>query len=163
MINKIKDNIDWVINQPLDLPFKIVLFTDAALGNLSYGGSQGGHAIFLVDKHNKSNLISWQSKCIKRTVRSTLTAEIIAMMDGVESAIYISVLLKGLHPHLNTILIEIYTDNKFFMMYYNPKNTFLINALELTLVSWEKYCIRKLILIGLYWYSLADIHLYSLT
>ena len=47
MINKIKDNIDWVINQPLDLPFKIVLFTDAALGNLSYGGSQGGHAIFL--------------------------------------------------------------------------------------------------------------------
>ena len=115
----------------MDLPFKIVLFTDAALGNLSYGG----HAIFLVDKHNKSNLISWQSKRIKRTVRSTLTAEIIAMMDGVESAIYISVLLKGLHPHLNTILIEIYIDNKLFMMYYNPKNTFLINALELTLVS----------------------------
>ena len=34
-------------------------------------------------------------------------------MDGVESAIYTSVLLKELHPQLNNILIEIYMDNKF--------------------------------------------------
>ena len=32
------------------------------------------------------------------------------MMDGAESAI--TVLLKELHPHLNNIPIEIYTDNK---------------------------------------------------
>ena len=44
--------------QPLDLPFKIVLFTDAAFGNSSDKGSQGSHVIFLVDQHNKFNLIS---------------------------------------------------------------------------------------------------------
>ena len=73
----------------------------------SHGGSQGGDVTFLVDKHNKSNLISRQSKRIKRKVRCTLAAETIAMMDGVESAIYISVLLKELHPQLNNIPIQI--------------------------------------------------------
>ena len=55
---------------------------------------------------------SWQSKLIKRIVRCTLAAETIVMMDGVESAIYISVLLKKPHPQLNNIPVEIYTDNK---------------------------------------------------
>ena len=75
-------------------------------------GVQGGHVIFLVDKHNKCNLISWQSKRIKCILHSTLAAETIAMMDGVESVIYISVLLKELHPQLNNIPIETYMDNK---------------------------------------------------
>ena len=33
-------------------------------------------------------------------------------MNGIESAIYIFVLLKELHPQLNNILIDIYTDNE---------------------------------------------------
>ena len=86
-INKIKDNKYTSRYQPLDLPFKLVLFTDAAFGNKSGGGSQGGDVIFLVDKHNKSNLLSWPSKHIKYIVCSTLAAETIAMKDGVESAI----------------------------------------------------------------------------
>ena len=61
LINKIKDNQYKLRYQPLDLPFKIVLLTDAAFGNLGDGGSQGRHVIFLVDKHNKCSLISWQS------------------------------------------------------------------------------------------------------
>ena len=81
LINKIKDNQHTLRYQGLDLPFKIVLFTDAAFGNLSDGGSQGEDVIFLVDKHSKSNLISWQSKRIKRIVQNTLAAETIAMMD----------------------------------------------------------------------------------
>ena len=84
LINKIKDNQYTLRYRPLDLPFKIVLFTDAAFGNLSDGGSQGGDVIFLVDKHNKSNRLGWQSKHIKHILRSTLAAETIAVMDGVE-------------------------------------------------------------------------------
>ena len=109
LINKSKDNQYTLRYQPLDLPFKTVLFTDAAFGNISNRGSEEGHVIFLVDKHNKSNLISWQSKCIKRIVRGTLAAETIAMMDGVESAIFMSVLLKELHPQLKT---SQYTDTE---------------------------------------------------
>ena len=53
LTNKIKDNQYKLRYQRLDLPFKIVSFTDAAFGNLIDGGSQGAHVIFLIDKHNK--------------------------------------------------------------------------------------------------------------
>ena len=58
LISKIKDNQYTLRYQPLDLSFKRLSFTDAAFGNLSDRGGQGGHVIFLLDKHNKSNLIS---------------------------------------------------------------------------------------------------------
>ena len=65
LINKIKDYQCKLRYQPLDIPFKIALFTVVAFGNLSDGGSQGGLVLFLVDKHSKCNLIIWQSKHIK--------------------------------------------------------------------------------------------------
>ena len=135
LINEIKDNQYKLRYLPLNLPLKIVLFTDAAFGNLSDGGSQAGHVIFLVDKHNNSNLLSWQSKCIKRVVRGTLAAETIAMINGVESAIYISVLLKELHPQLNKIPKKYPRTTYHFMGHYDPKYTLLINPIQLILVS----------------------------
>ena len=78
------------------------------------GGSQGGHLIFSVDENSKFNLISWQSKRISWVVRSNLTAETLALSDGIDHAIYLSVLLKELYPKFKTtdIPIEIFTDNK---------------------------------------------------
>ena len=51
---------------------------------------------------------------------SSLTTETLAVLDGVDSAVYISVLLSELYPKLNSfeiqidiyIYIYIYTDNK---------------------------------------------------
>ena len=70
--------------------------------------------IFLVDKHCNINLVQWQSKRINRVVRSSLAAETLAMSDGFDSAVYISVLLSELYPELNSfkIPIDIYTNNK---------------------------------------------------
>ena len=70
--------------------------------------------IFLVNKHGNINLAQWQSKRIKRVVRSSLAAETLAMSDGVDSAVYISVLLSELYLELSSfeIPIDIYTDNK---------------------------------------------------
>ena len=91
----------------------IILYTDDAFGNLIDGGSQGGHLIFLVDTHGNCNLLSWQSKRIKRIVRCTLAAEAIAMVEGVEPALYISTLMRELCPEIyKEIPIKIYTDNK---------------------------------------------------
>ena len=56
--------------------------------------------IFLVDKHCNINLVQWQSKRIKRVVCSSLAAETLAMSDGVDSVVYISVLLSELYPEL---------------------------------------------------------------
>ena len=70
--------------------------------------------IFLVNKHGNINLAQWQSKRIKRVVRSSLAAETLAMSDGVDSAVYISVLLSELYLELSSfeISIDIYTDSK---------------------------------------------------
>ena len=44
---------------------------------------------------------------------SSLTAETLAMSDGVGSTVYISVLLSELYPELNSFkILYIYTDNK---------------------------------------------------
>ena len=67
----------------------IVIYVDAAFGNLADGGSQGGYLVFLADKHGNCNLISWQSKRLKRIVRSTLAAETLAMCEGIDAAHYV--------------------------------------------------------------------------
>ena len=87
---------------------------DAAFVNHEDRGSQGGYLIFLVDENSKFNLISWQSKRIKRVIRSSLAAETLALSDSVDHAIYQSALLKELYPKFKTndIPIEIVTDNK---------------------------------------------------
>ena len=87
LINKVKDNQYKRKYQRLGKPIKIVLLTDAAFGNLSNGSSQGEQVLFLIDGYGKWNLVSWLLKRIKRISRSTLAAEIIAMVEGVESAI----------------------------------------------------------------------------
>ena len=38
--------------------------------------------------------MSWQLKQIKQVVRSSLAAETLAMIDGVETALYVNLLLK---------------------------------------------------------------------
>jgi len=57
----------------------LMIFSDAALRDLTDGGSQGGYVIFLVGKSGKFSPIWWNSKKIRRVVHSTLTAETISM------------------------------------------------------------------------------------
>ena len=51
---------------------QLVVFSDASLGNLPHGGTQGGHLILLMGQNGKFSPLSWQSKKIRRVVRSTL-------------------------------------------------------------------------------------------
>ena len=96
VIKKIKDNYYNIEYQPLGDKIKIVLFADAAFANHEDGGSQGGHLIFLVDENSRFYLISRQLKRITWIVCSSLAAETLALSDGVDHAIYLSVLLKEL-------------------------------------------------------------------
>ena len=110
MIYKIKDNQYNIEYQPLGDKFKIILFADATFANHEDGGNQGGHLIFLVDENSRFNWISWQSKWIKWVVPSSLAPETLALSNGVDHAIYLSVLLKESYPI--DIPTEIFTDNK---------------------------------------------------
>ena len=74
----------------------LLIYADAAHGNLNEGGSQAGYVIFLVDEYSNCALISWGSHREKRVARSTLTAETLAMCDAVDRAAVINVVLSNL-------------------------------------------------------------------
>ena len=75
---------------------RLGVFSDASLANLPDGGSQGGNIICLLGENGKASPVSWQSKKIRRIVRSTLTGEALAMSDAVDAAVF----LAGLYSEL---------------------------------------------------------------
>ena len=75
---------------------KLVVYSDASYKNLPNCGSQGAHIVLLCDSDNKCAPIQWQSKKIKRVVKSTLAAECLALHDGVDNAFYIKTILREL-------------------------------------------------------------------
>ena len=71
----------------------IVCFCDASFRNLKGESSQGAHVIFLKGKRNFSP-VTWQSKKIRRIVKSTLAAEALALDDAADSCFYLKTLLQ---------------------------------------------------------------------
>ena len=56
--------------------------------------------------------MSWKLKQIKQVVRSSLAAETLAMIDGVETALYVNLLLKEFWSAEHVIPIHCITNNK---------------------------------------------------
>ena len=93
---------------------KIVVFTDASLGNINDGaGSTGAFIVWLMDNTGQCCPIAWNAHKIKRVVRSTLAAETLSLEEGLEAGFYYREMLEnifGLEPR--AIKIEAYVDNK---------------------------------------------------
>ena len=89
---------------------KIVVYTDVSCGNLKNSGSQGAYLIFRMGENNFCNLLSWQSKQLKHVAQCSLTAETIALLDGVETALYMKELYKELYK--TGLPVKVYTDNQ---------------------------------------------------
>ena len=86
-MNYMKKNPLTLIYPKLDLnDLNIVVFCDAAYANLRDGSSQGAHLVFLASRNGKVCPLAWQSKKIKRLVKSSLSGESWAMIEAVESA-----------------------------------------------------------------------------
>jgi hypothetical protein len=90
---------------------RLICYTDASFANLPGGASQGGYCIFLEGPNDKRALIAWQSKKIKRVVKSTLAAETLAMQEGAEQSYVIASFLKELTGVDTGFPITIRTDN----------------------------------------------------
>lgn len=114
VIRKLKNDSHVMTFKRLQNPIKIIVYTDAAFGNLPDGGSQGAYLIFLADENNSCNIISWQSKHLKLIVRSSLAAETLAMGEGIDAALYFSAAYcEIVYGHnANRLPIETITDNK---------------------------------------------------
>lgn len=98
------------------------VYSDASFNNLPNGGSQGGYIIFLCDSEDNAAPIQWQSKRIRRVVKSTLAAECLALEDAVDTAYYLkSLLLEMLRIPPENIEIQCFIDNN--SLYENIHST----------------------------------------
>ena len=90
---------------------RISIFTDASFANLIGGASQLGFIIFINDDSGNSAPIAWSSKKARRVARSTLTAETLAAVEGVDSAVMYKKLLQTL-LNIEDIPVTLFSDNK---------------------------------------------------
>lgn len=73
----------WYLGK--DSSLKPMVFSDSSMGNLPDGGTQGGHLIMLMGQIGRFSPICWQSKRIRRVVRSTLAGETLAFGNGINN------------------------------------------------------------------------------
>ena len=112
---------------------EIILFSDASYANLSDGvSSAGGHIIFLKGENGKCCPISWSTKKIRRVVKSTIAAEALSLVDGLDTAFYVGsiiteILYRG--ANCNKIPINCYIDNR--SLYENLHSTKSVNEKRL--------------------------------
>ena len=88
----------------------IEVYADASFASLSDGGSQGACIVFLKDESGKRCPLYWQSRRLKRVVKSTLAAETMALLEGAEVGVYLAHILKEIL--MCDIKVSCLTDNK---------------------------------------------------
>ena len=95
----------------LKAPMHLLAYCDASYANLHDGSSQGGCIIFLADKHNHISPVSWSSKKLRRVCKSTEAAETMAMLDAIDTCIWIGTMLEEIcGESIETTIVR--TDNK---------------------------------------------------
>ena len=85
------------------------------LQNASCSASQGGLLVFLQGRKGKCMLLAWQSRKLKRVLKSTLTAETLALQQVIEGAILIKAMfLEILNVDANNQILptKCVTDSK---------------------------------------------------
>ena len=92
--------------------WRMICFTDASLGNLNNGtDSTGGYLLFLVNSRNtKASILDWQANKIRRVVRSSLAAEALSLIEGLEATVLINNILEELLGL--TVAVHAVVDNK---------------------------------------------------
>ena len=86
-------------------------YSDASFANLPDSGSQGGMILFLQDSYGVKCPIYWQSRKIRRVVKSTLAAETLALVDCAEAAVFIRQIIRDICK-AGDLPINCYIDNK---------------------------------------------------
>ena len=121
LIKHVKGSLASITFPALDVnTTRVVVYTDSSYNNLDDGGSQGGHIVFLKDKHNKSCPISWRSVRVRRVARSTLAAECLSFADGIDTATFVAKIAAEFQVIKPTSSILAVTDSRSL---YDAANT----------------------------------------
>ncbi|CAL4136914.1 unnamed protein product [Meganyctiphanes norvegica] len=99
------------LNKTLYSYFFLECYTDAAFANLSNDGSQGAMLIFLRDSDGKRFPIFWKTRCLRRTPRSTLEAETLALVEVAEASVYLANILTQITGR-KSITVRCLVDNR---------------------------------------------------
>ena len=89
---------------------KSVTYNDSSFGSLKDGGSQGAFVIFIVDPAGNCNPLMWQSRKLRRVVKSAMAAETLVLVDAAEAAFWLAKLLNEIFydsstdaPHIKIV------------------------------------------------------------
>ena len=97
VLSKAKSNHVKLYYHPVDIfNMTIVIYNDSSFGNLSGSGSQGGF-ISLVDNQENCMSLMWQSKRLKRVVKSAMTAETLTQVETAEAGFWISSIITEIY------------------------------------------------------------------
>ena len=117
-INKVLKNVsstdvEVIFRKNLNIEkLSLLGYSDASFANLGDSGSQSGFLIFVTDGTIQCPIL-WQSRRIKRVVRSTLAAETMALIECVEACIYLAHIINEILWNNNRqIGIHCLVDNK---------------------------------------------------
>ena len=103
---------------------RLAAFSDASYANLVDGvSSREGFIILLVGANGRCCPIVWCSKQIRRVVKSTLAAETLALVDCLDTALYLASIIKEVLS-LKCLPVDCYTENK--LHYENFLSTKLV-------------------------------------
>ena len=80
--------------QKLQGNLRLVVYTDASFCNLTDCNNKAAYLVFFVGNNGCCNILTWLPKQSNRITRSSLAAEVIALLDSLEPVLYISELLK---------------------------------------------------------------------
>ena len=94
--------------------WSIEVSTDASLGNLNEGvSSTEAHLILIRDQEGNCAPIMWQANKIKRVVDSSLAAEALSLLAGLEEAIYLREIIEEIFKLKNkSVPVHAIVDNK---------------------------------------------------
>ena len=70
------------------------MFNDSSFGNLCDSGSQGSYVIFVEGLNRNCSPLMWQSKKLRRVVRSTVATETLSHVEAAEACFWLPVMLK---------------------------------------------------------------------
>ena len=91
---------------------KIVAYSDVSFANLPEEKSQGSYIVFLVEENGNAVPLSWRSRKVTWVVKSTLSAETLALDESAIQSFYLKqVLAKIIDLYAGELPIIIYTDN----------------------------------------------------
>ena len=136
VIRKAKNNLCSIVFPCLESlhDIELLLYADASYANLSDQiSSAGGYIIFLKGTNDKVCPISWAAKKIKRVVKSTLAAEALSLVEGLDACYFVRSILQEMFNSGSTqsIPIRCFTDNK--SLCQNIHSTKLISEKRLRL------------------------------